>query len=319
MLQSLLESSLQHELVSPLKALSEAFVRAGARYKNMVILDGNSSKFLNTGSFAQIFPDRHFNFGNAEQNMISAACGFTVRGKIPVVCTSAMMASGRAWEQIRNDICYPHLNVKIIGAYPGIGGGEGGATTQALEDLAIMRVIPNMKVLCPADAIETKKMFEAMMNDYGPTYLRLHVQALPTLYDHDYRFEIGRGSIYKSGTDVCIFAMGMTVHTALEAAGLLERDGVSTMVVNISSLNPIDENLIVECVKQAHRVVTVEDHQLKGGLGSVVTEVLATHYPSKILRIGMDGFGESGKAEDLYRKYGLDGVGIYERITDYEL
>jgi len=226
------------------------------------------------------------------------------------------MAAMRAWELIRNDICAPHLNVKIVGAYAGISNAEGGATYQALEDIAIMRAIPNMTVLCPADAVETRKMVEAMLNDFGPVYLRLPVQALPTLYDSEYSFQIGKSSVYKSGTDVCIFAMGVMVHSALAAAEMLERDGISTMVVNVSSLKPLDENLIVECVKQAQRIITVEDHQIIGGLGSAVAEILATHCPVKILRLGMDGFGESGKIEDLYRKYGLDGVGIYERIKN---
>lgn len=308
--------------VSNVKAFGDALVRFGARYKNVVVLDANSAKFMNTAGFAMAFPDRYFNFGNSEENMMAAAAGFTVRGKIPFVTSFSMFATGRAWEQIRNAIAYPYLNVKIIGSHAGIFSGEDGGTYQALEDLAIMRAIPNMKVLCPADAVETKKMVEAMMQDYGPTYLRLASGSLPVLHDENTTwgrdgYKIGKGHVYTPGTDVCIFAIGTGVAASLQAREILEREGVSTMVVNIPSLRPIDDGLIVECAKQARQIVTVEDHQIVGGLGSAVMEVLGTHYPMKVLRIGMDGFGESGKAADLYRKFGMDPEGICETIRSY--
>ncbi len=209
--------------------------------------------------------------------------------------------------------------MKFIGSHNGLSCGEDGATYQALEDIAIMRSIPNMKIICPADAVETKQALDAMMNDFGPTYLRLHHKPLPILYDEKYKFEIGKGVIYKPGTDVCIFTMGAMVHTSLEAANMLEREGISTMVVNLPTIKPIDESLIVECAKQAQKIVTVEDHQIIGGLGSAVCEVLATHYPMKVKRLGMDSFGETGSAEDLYKKYHLDAQGIVETISNYKL
>ncbi len=315
----------QEGLRSCVKAFGDALVRFGGRYKNVVVLDANSSKFMNTSGFALAFPDRYFNFGNSEENMISAAAGFTVRGKIPFVTSYAMFSAGRAWEQIRNSLAYPYLNVKIVGAGGGIFNGDGGGTFQALEDLAIMRAIPNMKVLCPADALETKKMVEAMMGDFGPTYLRLPVGFSPVLHNENDEwgkevarngYKFGKGHVYTAGTDVCIFAIGTAVAVSLQARDMLEREGISTMVVNIPSLRPIDEGLIVECAKQARQIVTVEDHQVVGGLGSAVMEVLSENYPMKVMRIGMDGFGESGKAAELYKKFGMDAEGICERIKN---
>lgn len=304
----------REEEVSTAKAFGDALLKMGGRYKNAVVLDAHYGRNVHVGGFVRAFPDRYFNFGNAESNMIDAATGFAARGKIPMLCSFGMFLTGRAWEQIRNSLCHSFLNVKLIGGHAGLLAAEDGASYQALEDVALMRAIPNMKIICPADAVETKSALEAMMNDFGPTYLRLTQKPLPIIYDSNYKFELGRGSIYKPGTDVCIFAYGPTVHTSLRAADLLERDGISTMVVNISSLKPIDESLVVECAKQAQRVVTVEDHQVVGGLGSAVCEILSTYYPMKVLRLGMDGFGEVGKVTDLYLKYGLDGQGIYEAI-----
>ncbi len=321
MIQSTLQPAFQLE-VSTVKAFAELLPRLGARHKNLVVLDGNSSKLFQTGAFALHFPERHFNFGNSQQSQIAAACGFTVRGKIPLVLNTAISLTGRAWEQIRNQVCQANLNVKIIGCDAGLLFGQDGGNFQALEDFAILRAIPNMKILCPADAVETKKMLEAMMNDYGPTYLRLSTHPLPVLYGQNHEFRFGKASIYKPGTDICIFATGVTVHTALTAAELLERDGISTMVVNMGSLKPIDEALIVECAKSVFsarikaKIVTVEDHQIVGGLGTSVSEVLSTYYPVEVLRLGMDGFGESGRLEDLYKKYRLDGQGIYEAIIN---
>ncbi len=302
------------EIASTAKSFGDAMVKLGAKYKNVVVLDANAGRFLNLGGFARAFPDRYFNFGNAESNMIGAAAGFTIRGKIPFVCSFSMFITGRAWEQIRNAIAYPLLNVKFVGAFSGILCGEDGATYQALEDVALMRAIPNMKVACPSDSVETKQALEAMMNDYGPTYFRLNNTPVNNLHDDNHKFEFGRGHVYKPGTDVCIFSYGDTFHSSLGVAEMLERDGVSTMVVNLSSIAPLDENLVVECAKQASHVVTVEDHQITGGIGTAVAEVLSRDYPTKLTRLGMNGFGESGKPEDLYKKYRLDAVGIYEQI-----
>lgn len=303
--------------VSTQKALTETLVKLGGKYKNFVVLNANVGVPLGLQRFEKAFPERYFNFGNASHAMVGAAAGFVVRGKIPFLCSYALSASGRNWDDIRNFLCSTPLNVKIVGIHAGLLNGEEGATNQSLEDLALMRSIPGMKVLCPADAAETEKAIEVMMLDYGPTYLRLMHLPLPSIYDDQYKFVLGRGNIYKSGTDVCIFAIGTGVHTALDAAEALERQGISTMVVNMSSLAPLDEDLIVECAKAVNHVVTVEDHQINGGLGSAVCEVLTTHYPMKVLRLGMDGFAESGRVDDLFRKYGLDGVGIAERVKDW--
>lgn len=302
------------EIASTAKAFGDVMLKLGTKYKNVVVLDANAGRFLNLGAFARAFPDRYFNFGNAESNMIGAAAGFTVRGKVPFLCSFSMFITGRAWEQIRNAVAYPLLNVKFVGAFSGILCGEDGAPYQALEDVALMRAIPNMKVAAPADGVQTRQILETMMNDYGPTYLRLVNTPVANIYDDGQKFEFGRGQVYRSGTDVCIFAYGDALYSALGAAELLERDGVSTMVVNCASVKPLDEALVIECAKQAGRVVTVEDHQISGGLGSAVTEVLSSHYPCRVLRLGMDGFGESGRAEDLLKKYRLDAVGIYEQV-----
>lgn len=302
------------EIASTAKAFGDAMIKLAAKYKNVVVLDANAGRFLNLGGFARAYPDRYFNFGNAESNMIGAAAGFTVRGKIPFLCSFSMFITGRSWEQIRNAVAYPHLNVKFVGAFSGILCGEDGATYQALEDVALMRTLPNMKVACPADGVQTKQMLETMMNDYGPTYLRLANTPTVNIYDDARVFEFGRSDVYRPGTDVCIFSYGDTLHSGLRAAEMLERDGVSTMVVNLASIKPLDEALVVECARQASKLVTVEDHQIVGGLGSAVSEVLSSAYPAKVVRLGMDGFGESGKSEDLYRKYRLDAAGIYEQV-----
>lgn len=303
--------------VSTQKAFTETLVKLGGKYKNFVVLSANVGAPLGIQSFEKAFPERHFPFGNAGSAMVAAAAGFVVRGKIPFLCSYALPATGRGWEDIRNFLCATPLNVKIVGLASGLLNGQEGPTNQSLEDIALMRSIPGMKVVCPADAEEARKAIEVMMLDYGPTYLRLMHLPLPNLYDSQHKFVFGKANIYKSGTDVCIFAYGTTVHTALDAAEALERDGVSTMVVNVSSIAPMDEDLIIECAKAVNHVVTVEDHSVIGGLGSAVCEVLSTHYPMKVLRLGMQGFGETGNVDDLFRKYKLDGVGIAESVHQH--
>ncbi|MCA9373555.1 transketolase family protein [Candidatus Peregrinibacteria bacterium] len=300
--------------ISTEKAFTESLVKLGGKYKNFVILSANVAAPLGLATFDKEHPDRHFPFGNSLRAMIAAASGFVVRGKIPFLCGYGISVTGRGWDSIRNYLSATPLNVKIVGIHTGILNSQEGATHQPLEDISLMRSIPGMKVVCPADAEEAKKAVEMMMLDYGPTYLRLMHLPLPNLYDKEHKFVFGKGNIYKSGTDVCIFAIGTTMHTALDAAEILERKGKSVMVVNMSSIAPFDEDLVVECAKAVNHVVTVEDHQIIGGLGSAVCETLATHYPMKVLRLGMDGFAESGKVDDVYRKYGLDGVGIAEKI-----
>lgn len=299
------------------KAFGEVLLRLGGKYKSIVVLDADLSTSIQSHLFAQAFPDRHFNMGIAEQNMMGTAAGFAIRGKIPFACSFSIFAVGRAWEQVRNTLGYGNMNVKVVGSHAGILTGEDGATHQALEDIACTRVIPHLKVFCPADATETVKMMEAIVNDYGPTYIRLGRQGVPVFYDDSYEFKIGKAHVIKEGTDVCIYATGTTVSTSLEAASKLEQEGVSIMVVNISTIKPIDEKLIVETAKRVKMLVSAEDHNVIGGLGGAVSEVLTSQYPKQLFRIGMqDSFGESGKPADLYKKYKLDGQGIYEQVIE---
>lgn len=299
------------------KSFVDSLVRLGAKYKNIVLCNANVATAVGTQQFAKAFPDRSFNFGNGVDNMFGAAAGFVVRGKIPFLLSFALTATGKSWDQIRNYFCACNVNVKIVGSHAGLLRGEEGAFHQALEDMAIMRALPNMKVVCPADATETRKVMEAMMADYGPTYLRLVNVPLPDLYDDQYTFEFGKGHVYKQGTDVCLFAVGTALHMALDSAGVLERSGVSVMVVNMASIKPLDDALVVECARQIPHLVTVEDHSVIGGLGSAVAEVLADQYPARLLRLGMQGYGESGHVDDLFRKYRLDAVGIAEQVAQW--
>jgi len=298
------------------KAFVDSLVKFGGKYKNFVVFNSNIGSSLNLQKFAKTYPDRYFTFGNAGRSMFGASAGFATRGKVPFIIYSAS-AFGCSLDLVRNFLAFGQMNVKVVGINAGLLNSPEGAINQSLEDVSAMRSIPGMKVVCPADSMEVASLMEVMMLDYGPTYLRLMHLPLPVLYSDDYKFVFGKGSIYKSGSDVCIFAYGTSVHTALDAAKILEREGKSTMVVSMSSVSPIDEDLIVECAKAVSTVVTVEDHQIVGGLGSAVSEVLSTYYPMKVLRIGMNGFSESGRIDDVFRKYGLDGVGIAERITEF--
>jgi len=305
------------EQISIQKVCADELVKMAGKYKNFVVLEANLGPGSGLQNFAKQFPDRHFRFGNSLRAMVASAAGFVARGKIPLLFAYAIPISGRAWDSIRNFISSQNLNVKIFGLHAGILNAEEGILNQALEDVTIMRSMPNMKVIAPADAVETRLALDVMMLDYGPCYMRLLHLPLPKLFTEKHKFVFGKGHIYKSGTDVCIFSYGTTMHTALDAAEILERKKVSTMVVNMSSLSPIDAGLIVECAKAVNKIVTVEDHQVEGGLGTAVSEVLCTDYPVKLLRLGMDGYGESGKVDDLYRKFELDGMGISEKIQDW--
>lgn len=303
------------QMIATRKAFGDAITAFGDKYKNLVVLEGDLSNSVMTTAFSQRFPDRHFCMGIAEQDLVDTAAGFAMAGKIPFACSFCIFLTGIGWQQIRNAICYPNLNVKLIGSHGGIQIGEDGATHQALEDFAIMRVIPNMKVFCPADAIETKQIIETILNDYGPTYVRLGRQPVPVIYDEKYKFQIGKGSILMDGDDIGILAVGSVVGPSLEAAKMLQKDGLSVRVVNMSSLKPFDEALTIETARKVQMLVTAEDHQIVGGLAGAVADVLTTHFPRKFFRIGMeDRFGESGKPADLYRKYGLDGPGVYQKI-----
>ncbi len=305
------------EQIATRTAFGDALAKFGGRNKKVVVFDADLSGSLRTKKFSKLYPDRHFNFGVAESNMVNTAAGMALRGKIPFACSFAVFVTGRPWEHIRNSICYPNLNVKLVGSHAGILTGEDGATHQALEDIAIMRSLPNMKVVSPADAVETYSMINELLKDFGPVYIRLGRGKVPVIYGKDHTFRIGYGDMLTYGEDVCLIATGATVHSCLEAAKLLEKEGVRAMVINMSTVKPIDRKLIIDGARKTNMMFTVEDHTIIGGLGSAVAEVLTEEYPTTLHRIGMDDrFGESGKPADLYKKYGLDAQGVCKRVLE---
>ncbi len=305
-------------MIATRKAFGDALAALGDKHKNIVVVDADLSNSTQSQIFGKKFPERFFSVGISEQDLIDTAAGFAMAGKLPFACSFAIFLTGIGWQQIRNAICYPNLSVKLIGSHGGIQLGEDGATHQALEDFAVMRVIPNMKVFCPADAVETKQVIEAIANDYGPAYVRLMRQPTPVIYDNSYKFQIGKGSILSEGSDVGIIAVGALVSSALEASKMLQKDGIKTRVINMASIKPIDEELVVETAKKVKLLVTAEDHQIAGGLGSAVADILTKKTPRIFERIGMkDQFGESGKTADLYRKYGFDAKGVYESVKAF--
>lgn len=301
------------------ESYGNALVELGRKYKNLVVLDADLAGATKTGTFLKEFPERHIDCGIAECNMMGIAAGLAATGKVPFASTFAMFASGRAYEQIRNSIGYPHLNVKIGATHAGISVGEDGATHQCNEDLALMRAIPGMVVLNPADDIEAKAAVEAAYLHNGPVYLRFGRLAVPVINSNpDYKFEIGKGIILREGKDVTIAATGLCVWEAIKAAELLEKDGINARVINIHTIKPLDEELIIESARKTGKVVTVEEHSVIGGLGSAVAEVLGEKMPTAILRIGIkDVFGESGPAPELIKKYGLDADSIYKEIKKF--
>ena len=296
-----------------------ALKELGAEYPNIVVLDADLTKSTKTNVFEKAFPERHINCGIAEANMASIAAGLATTGKIPFMSSFAMFAAGRCYEQIRNSIAYPHLNVKIGATHAGVTVGEDGASHQCIEDIALMRAIPGMVVLNPADDVEARAAIKAAFEHVGPVYIRLGRLAVPVLNDEEtYKFELGKGVVLKEGTDVTIFATGLEVYEAVLAAEMLEEDGISAEVVNIHTIKPIDKELVVASATKTGKVVTVEEHFTIGGLGSAVCEVLSENAPTKVLRIGInDVFGESGPALELIHKYELDAEGIYKRVKAF--
>ncbi len=298
------------------QSYGEALAELGKEHENLVVLDADLANATKTDTFKKVFPERHIDCGIAECNMMGIAAGLSTTGKVPFVSTFAMFASGRAYEQVRNSIGYPHLNVKIGATHAGISVGEDGASHQCNEDLALMREIPGMVVINPSDDIEAKAAVKAAYEHEGPVYLRFGRLAVPVINDNpDYKFEIGKGVVLKEGTDVTIIAPGLCVGSALDAAEMLEKDGVSAQVVNIHTIKPLDEELVVACAKKTGKVVTVEEHSVIGGLGSAVCDTLCAKAPTQVLKIGVqDVFGESGPAVELLKKYKLDGAGVYEQV-----
>ncbi len=298
------------------ESYGNALAEFGAEYPNLVVLDADLAGATKTSVFQKAFPDRHIDCGIAEGNMVGVAAGLATAGKIPFASTFAMFAAGRAFEQVRNSVGYPHLNVKIGATHAGISVGEDGASHQCNEDIALMRTIPGMVVLNPSDDVEAKAAVKAAIEYEGPVYLRFGRLAVPVINDPaTYQFEIGKGITMKEGKDVTIIATGLEVSESLEAAKLLEADGISAEVINIHTIKPLDAELVVASAKKTQKVVTVEEHSVIGGLGGAVAEVLSEQAPTKMLRIGvMDTFGESGPAKALIEKYGLDAKSIYEKV-----
>ena len=301
------------------ESYGNALAELGAQNPNIVVLDADLAGATKTGVFKKAFPERHIDCGIAEGNMMGVAAGLATCGKIPFASSFAMFAAGRAFEQVRNSIGYPHLNVKIGATHAGISVGEDGATHQCNEDIAIMRTIPGMTIICPADDVEARAAVKAAAEYVGPVYMRFGRLAVPVINDEaNYKFEIGKGITLKEGKDVTIIATGLEVNESLEAAKLLEADGISAEVINIHTIKPLDKELVVASAKKTGKVVTVEEHSVIGGLGGAVAEALSEEAPTTMLRIGMtDKFGQSGPAKALIEYYGLDGKSIYEKVKAF--
>lgn len=295
-----------------------ALVELGKECDNLIVLDADLAAATKTGVFKKVFPERHIDCGIAEANMTGIAAGLATCGKVPFVSTFAMFAAGRSFEQVRNSIGYPHLNVKIGATHAGISVGEDGASHQCNEDIALMRSIPGMVVINPSDDIEAKAAVRAAYEHEGPVYLRFGRLAVPVLNEReDYSFEIGKGVTLKEGKDITIIATGLPVSAALEAADMLAKDGIDARVINIHTIKPLDEELVLKAAEDTGRIFTVEEHSVIGGLGSAVCDVVSAKNSVKVTKIGMqDVFGESGPATELLKKYRLDAQGIYEQIKE---
>ena len=301
------------------ESYGNALVELGAEHDNLIVLDADLAAATKTGVFKKAYPDRHIDCGIAECNMMGIAAGLSTTGIVPFASTFAMFAAGRAFEQVRNSIGYPHLNVKIGATHAGISVGEDGATHQCNEDIALMRTIPGIVILNPADDVEAKACVKAAYEYNGPVYLRFGRLAVPVINDRpDYKFELGKGVVLREGKDVTIVATGLCVSSALEAAEKLAADGIDAKIINIHTIKPLDEELIVAAAKETGKVVTVEEHSVIGGLGSAVCDALAEKCPVPVKKIGVqDVFGESGPAVALLAKYKLDGEGVYEQVKEF--
>jgi transketolase len=298
-------------------AYGEALLELGKERKDIVVLDADLSGSTKTGKFAKAFPDRFFNIGIAEQDMIGTAAGLALSGKLPFASTFAVFETGRAWEQVRQTICYSNLNVKLVATHGGISVGEDGASHQATEDIALMRVLPNMTVIVPADAFETRLVIHAIADYCGPVYVRLGRSMVPAVMPGDYKFSIGKGYTFYTGKDVNIVAIGIMVSIALKAARILSAEGIQTGVINMSTVKPLDTKTLLRVAKACRLVVTAEEHSIVSGLGGAVTEFLSETHPVHVLRIGLkDIFGCSGRPEELMKHYGLTAEDIVRTIKE---
>ena len=309
----------QKKKIATRESYGKTLVELGAEYPNLVVMDADLSESTKTALFGEAYPDRFFDCGIAEANMMGIAAGMASLGKVVFVSSFAMFAEGRAFEQVRNSIGYPHLNVKVAASHAGITVGEDGASHQCIEDIALMRTIPGMVVMCPADDVEAKAAVRAAAAHEGPVYIRLGRATCNVINDHpDYKFEIGKGTVVKEGTDVTIIATGICVDSAIDAAEMLAKDGINAEVINICTIKPLDEELIIASAKKTGKVVTVEEHSVIGGLGSAVCDALSANYPVPVKKVGIqDVFGESGPAAELVKKYGLDAEGVYKEVKAF--
>lgn len=301
------------------ESYGNALAELGKEHEDIVVLDADLAAATKTGVFKKAFPERHIDCGIAESNMMGVAAGIAATGKVPFASTFAMFAAGRAFEQVRNSIGYPKLNVKIGATHAGISVGEDGATHQCNEDIALMRTIPGMVVINPSDDVEARAAVKAAYEHVGPVYLRFGRLAVPVINDNeDYKFELGKAITLREGTDVTIIASGLTVSESLAAAEKLAADGISAEVINIHTIKPLDEEAIIKAAEKTGKLVTVEEHSVIGGLGSAVCDVVAEKAPAKVMKIGInDVFGESGPAVQLIKKYGLDSESIYEKVKAF--
>lgn len=307
---------MKEEKIATRQSFGEALEKLGETNKNVVVLDADLAKSTKTSLFAKKFPDRFIDVGISEQNMIGIAAGLSTFGKVPYVSTFAAFATGRVYDQIRCSIAYPKLNVKICGTHAGITVGEDGATHQMLEDINLMRGLPNMTVISTSDDIQTKWAVEAISKIDGLVYLRLARIATPVIYEENQKFEIGKGIQIGNGMDAAIITTGVTVSEALKAQEMLKLSGINVRVIDIHTIKPIDKELIVKCAKETGKVITVEDHSIIGGLGTAVCEVLSEEYPIKVIRMGIpDCFGKSGKATDLMKYFRIDAQAIYDKVV----
>ena len=301
------------------ESYGNALAELGKEHEDIVVLDADLAAATKTGMFKKVCPERFVDCGIAESNMIGVAAGLATTGKVPFASSFAMFAAGRAFEQVRNSVGYPKLNVKIGATHAGISVGEDGATHQCNEDIALMRTIPGMVVINPSDDVEARAAVKAAYEHVGPVYMRFGRLAVPVINDNeDYKFELGKGVVLREGKDLAIIASGLPVANCLEAAEMLAKDGIDAKVINIHTIKPLDKELIVAAAKETGKVVTVEEHSVIGGLGSAVCDVLCEEAPTKVLKIGIqDTYGESGPAVELVKKYGLDAQGIYDSIKAF--
>ena len=310
---------MENKKIATRESYGKALVELGKKHEDLVVLDADLAEATKTGIFKEAFPERHIDCGIAECNMVGIAAGLATTGKVPFASSFAMFAAGRAFEQVRNSVGYPHLNVKVAATHAGISVGEDGATHQCNEDIALMRTIPGMVVINPSDDVEARAAVEAAYEHEGPVYLRFGRLAVPVINDRpDYKFEIGKGVVLRDGKDLTIVATGLCVSEALGAAEVLAAEGIDAAVINIHTIKPIDEELLCEYARKTGKVVTVEEHSIIGGLGGAVCEALSEKCPVPVKRIGIrDCFGESGPAAELIHKYGIDAEGITAQIKEW--